>query len=195
MSNKNGITTIILGIALVVLGSALAYHVFTTEIDKSIQQEAPAAAPVDSSWLWTDFSHPDTIAYTDSVLEKMYTSYGSTRYNVRSYYLKVVYSYHGNGIPALSYSEYLDTDHRNAKDDFIRKLMVYRSSGGNIKAAYNFNRKRWFCAAVFDDYYAVGIDAFRGYDSAIYVGIVTKNPESCPEPTRETRIHNHITKG
>lgn len=191
---KNSIATIILGIALVVLGSAFTRHVYTTEITKPIQQEAPAEAPADSSWLWTDFSHPDTIDYTDSVIEKKYTSFGSYRYNVRSYYLKVVYSYHGNGIPALSYSEYLDTDNRNAKDDFISKLMVYRSSGGNIKAAYDFNRKRWFCAAVFDDYYAVGINAFRDYDSAIHVGIVTKNPESCPEPTRGNHIYNHQVK-
>ena len=50
---KNSIATIILGIALVVLGSAFTYHVFTTEIDKPSQPEAPA----DPSLLWTDFSH------------------------------------------------------------------------------------------------------------------------------------------
>lgn len=185
--------SVIFNIILAVIIAVLCFAKHVTIVN-TLPAETPAVAPVDSSWLWTDFSHPDTIAYTDSILEKRYTSYGSIRYNVRSYYLKVVYSYHGNGIPALSYYETLDTDNRNAKDDFMVNHMVYRATNGNIKAAYNFEEKRWYCVFECDTRYNVSISEFRGYSSSIYFGIVTKNPESCPEQTRETRIHNHITK-
>lgn len=189
--------SVIFNIILAVIIAVLCFAKHVTIVN-TLPKETPAVAPVeatgDSSWMWTDFSHPDTVDYTDSILEKMYTTYGSYRYNVRSYYLTVVYSYHGNGIPALSYHEELNTDHRNAKDDFIDKRMVYRTPGGNIKAAYNFKKKRWFCVVGFDAYYNVSIEAFREYDSAIYLGLVTKNPESCPEQTREHRVHNRITK-
>lgn len=176
---KNSIATIIIGIALVVLGSALAYHVFTTEIPKPTQQEAPAEAPVDSSWLWTDFSRPDTLSFLDKWTAKK-----------PGVYFEAILTYHKNGIEALRVES---EESAFLEDDGTRKIiqkLSYRSPSG-FEIAYSYQKITY-------KQFLEGIAAPRVFKYDGWVCKVnqahTKNPSACPEPSPETHVYNHNVK-
>jgi hypothetical protein len=182
---KNSIATIIIGIALVVLGSAFTYHVFTTEIDKPVQQEAPAEAPADSSWLWTDFSHPDTLFYR----KFDYELYGNE---------VIIYTYHPNGIMAMGDLNSPDCDDSKCVKRHFVKRRGFWNENGKFVAAYDFREKHWKCLK--SDIPETFTQAlYQAYDDnkwkfAIYTGLPTKNPSACPEPPAKTYIYNHNVK-
>ena len=167
---KNAITTIIIGIALVVLGSALAYHVFTTEINKPIQQEAPA----DPSLLWTDFSHPDTLFYDSSSIREE----------------AIIYTYHPNGIMAMGdFSGHDCYESKCAKLIFVKRRGFWNENGKFV-AAYDFVEKHWKC--LYSDIpgtFTQALDqAYNGNmtnkEFSIFRGLPTKNPASCPDQSK-----------
>lgn len=168
------IATIIIGMALVVLGSALAYHVFTTEIDKPVQQEAPA----DPSLLWTDFSHPDTLFYTKLDDGDPYHDEG------------IIYTYHPNGIMAMGdFSSTECDDSKCVKVHFVKRRGFW-DENGKFVAAYDFKKKHWKCLktdipetftqALYKAYH----DDSKFFDFNIARGLPTKNPASCPDQSK-----------
>jgi hypothetical protein len=164
---KNSIATIILGIALVVLGSAFTYHVFTTEIAKPTQQEAPA----DPSVLWTDFSHPDTLFY-DQI--------GGTQYHDEG----IVYTYHPNGIMAMGDHNSPDCDDLKCAELHLVKRRGFWNENGKFVAAYDFKEKHWKClkSDIPETFTQALVKAYNDFN--IYRGIPTKNPASCPDQSK-----------
>lgn len=175
---KNSIATIIIGIALVVLGSAFTRHVYTTEIAKPIQQEAPAEAPVDSSWMWTDFSRPDTLFYYSKPKDASY------RDEV------IVYTYHPNGIMAMGDYSVSECDDPKCSEFHFVQRRGFWDENGKFLAAYDFRDKHWRCLetdipttftrALVQAYYP-------NYPTGkfwIANGLPTKNPASCPDQSK-----------
>lgn len=164
------IATIIIGIVLAVdLGATIAYH---AEIDKPTQQEAPAEAPVDSSWLWTDFSHPDTLHFLDFPGDKY-----------RQVYFSAYLSYHSNGMLAMkveTYSKLPELPH------VIEQHLIFYSSNG-YKIAEDLDD-----GFTYKDFLS-GIRRPKIWMCIVSNGR-TKNPSACPEPSPETHIYNHKVK-
>ncbi len=170
---------VILALATLVL--FLSKHV---TFESTLPAETPAVAPVDatgdSSWLWTDFSHMDTLNFEDKWLEPK-------RGNAK---LLAIATYHDNGMVAMSvFTRNWDFDCNPAKEKcyLFQELSFFSPSGYKIAEDTRIMEYKEFLAGIFVP---------KGgtlWDCTVSHGR-TKNPSACPEPSPETHVYNHQVK-
>ena len=156
-------------LALVTVVLFLSKHV-TFETQPTT--ETPSVAPVDSSWLWTDFSHPDTLHFLD---------FPGVKYRI--VYFSAYLSYHSNGMVAMkveTYSKNPDLPH------IIEQHLIFYSSNG-YKIAEDLND-----GFTYKDFLS-GIRRPKIWMCTVSNGR-TKNPSACPEPPTENHVYNHQVK-
>lgn len=142
--------------------------------------ETPAAAPADSSLLWTDFSHMDTTDYLDLWL------------NPKDGFVRFIanITYHPNGMVAMSvWSRKFDVDCSPKKERclIVQELFYYSENGYEIAHDFRLLDYKQFISGIFIP---------KGgtlWDCTVSKG-KTKNPSACPEPSPETHVFNHQVK-
>lgn len=175
---KNTIATIILGIAVLFIGIALAFHIWTTEQKTEQSTEVHSIEASVDSTLWSDFSHPDTLYYNKFIDARLYRADEA-----------IIYTYHPNGIMAMGdYNSTECDDSKCAKTYFVKRRGFWNENGKFI-AAYIFKEKHWRClksnipttfTQALYGAYRYDVNEFMITDAG-RLGLPTKNPASCPE--------------
>lgn len=175
--------SVIFNIILAVIIAVICFAKHVTIVN-TLPAETPAAAPVgatgDSSWLWTDFSHLDTLDFVDKWLDPK-DEYARFR---------AIATYHNNGIVAMEvFTRNLDYHCKPAKERcyLFQELSFYSPNGYKIAEDTHIMEYKEFLA---------GILVPKGgvlWDCTVSKG-KTKNPSACPEPAPDTHVYNHQVK-
>lgn len=175
--------SVIFNIILAVIIAVICFAKHVTIVN-TLPAETPAVAPVkatgDSSWLWTDFSHMDTLEFVDKWLEP---KSGNAK-------LLAIATYHDNGMVAMSvFTRNWDFDCNPAKEKcyLFQELSFFSPNGYKIAEDTRIMEYKEFLA---------GILVPKG-GTLWYCTVSkgkTKNPSACPEPAPETHVYNHQVK-
>lgn len=175
--------SVIFNIILAVIIAVICFAKHVTIVN-TLPAETPAVAPVeatgDSSWLWTDFSHMDTLEFVDKWLDPTFG------YAV----IRAIATYHDNGMVAMSVNtRKLVFDCNPAKEKcYLSQHLSFYSPNGYMMAdnIRLLEYKEFLC----------GILVPKGgvlWYCTVSHGL-TKNPSACPEPSPQTHVYNHQVK-